>query len=161
MIPDSLDEFVASLSSVPWFSRIGNAPADVPHIASWDKWAGPEDDFVITVATDQQAIYDAFCVTSNRLPPELQSTWDSVHQCVFDRATLLVPYDPDEDAWHPPTAAVWDAAWTACLVALHIQTGRPVPQLLAVRWKWFLGGHWPCSYTDSPEDNVVPGFVIF
>ena len=161
MIPDSLDQFVASLPMVPWFSRIGDAPADVPRIASWDEWPGPEDDFVITVATDQQAIYDTFCVAPSRLPPVLQSIWDRVHQCVFDRATPLVPYDIDEDAWHPPNAAVWDAAWTACLVALHIQTSREVPHPLQDRWEWFLRGHWPCSYYDLPENDQACAYVVF
>ena len=161
MIPDSLDAFIDSLSTVPWFSRIGEAPADVSRITSWDEWPGPEDDFVRSAAMDQQAIYDTFCVAQNGLPPELQSTWDKVHQSVFDRAAPQVPYDPDEDTWHPPTAAVWDAAWTACLVALHIQTGRAIPQLLHDRWQWFLRGHWPCSYSGVPEDSVTCEFVVF
>lgn len=160
MQPPSLSDFLASLETVPWFSRIGEPIPDLPNlprIHEWDEWPGPEDEGVAAIGLREQAFYDELIGEDS----SLKGTWDQVHGAVFRRATSAVPYDAAKDAWHAPSAAVWQAAWTAGLVGLCLALGRSVPEGIQRRWQWFLRGHWPCGY-ESVSDGGEPGpLVVF
>jgi hypothetical protein len=81
-----------------------------------------------------------------------------IHAAVLRAAASRVPYDPTEDYYHAPNAAVWEAAWTAGLVGLCLQTGRPIPPELREVWSWFARGHWPFGYAWL-RDECGPRFV--
>ena len=160
MIPDSLRQFMELLENLDWFSRIGSCPADVPHLSKWEDWPGPEDLASSLLYEDQQAIFDSFCTESGQLAPALQTMWDTVRKFVETRASQLVPYDPEEDAWYPPNAAVWSAAWTAALIAIHLEDSRAISQSLQVQWSWYACGHWPCSYSDPGASDPSNEYVV-
>jgi hypothetical protein len=83
----------------------------------------------------------------------LSELWDGIHTAVFRAAASRAPDDPERDAWHGPAAAVWQAAWTAGLVGLCLQTGRPIPRELLDQWRWFARGHWPSRYATIRGDD--------
>ena len=161
MQPSSLSDYLARLDTVPWFSTIGTPIPEspgVPRISGWDEWPGPEDDNVSALALRQQAPLrrDHGRWLPNHL---LKRTWDQIHEAVFRRVLLAVPYDPAQDAWHAPSSAVWQAAWTAGLVGLCLAAGRSIPEDLQTQWQWFLRGHWPCGYK-SVGDDGQPGPLV-
>lgn len=90
---------------------------------------------------------------------DLSALWDRVHAAVFHAASPKVPYDPREDAWHGPTTAVWQAAWTAGLIALCMKTGQRIPSDLQEQWAWFVRGHWPSGYARL-DTNDEPGPLL-
>jgi hypothetical protein len=154
-------EFEAALEDVRWFARIG-APTDegVPRLATWDDWPGPESPLVERIHLEQQELYDAIVISSAGGGAALEGVFDRIRQRVLALAGTTVPYEPNEDAWHPPTSAVWHAAWTAGLMALCISTGRTPPRALASQWEWFTRGHWPAAYSSDPPDGSAAAFVV-
>jgi len=94
-----------------------------------------------------QALYDAIMEEAREERAALSELWHRINAVVFGAASSRVPFDPKQDAWHGPTTAVWQAAWTAGLVGLYLRTGRPIPQELLEQWSWFVRGHWPSGYT--------------
>jgi hypothetical protein len=75
----------------------------------------------------------------------------------MDQAIPNVPeYRADEDAWYGPTACVWQAGYTAALVAGHVLFGCSLPDPIAEQWMWFREGHWPCGYAEDPPPNLYP-----
>ena len=163
MIPQTLPEFLSSLESVRWFARLGEQitdSPDTPRIHDWGEWPGPQDEAVIALHFRHGELYDDFMGGAD--PPEaLKETWDTIHALVFRNATSAVPYDPDEDTWHGPTMAVWQAAWTAGLIGLCLETQRQIPSELEQQWRWFLRGHWPCGYDDDPNEDESAQLVVF
>jgi hypothetical protein len=157
-IPLTLDAFLAQLEEVEWFSNLG-APtppdARVVRMLDWDDWPGPEEPAVEKLTYQQQELLDRIMAETNE-SEELGALWDRVYETVFQRASPRVPYDPDQDAWHAPTAAVWSANWTAGLVALCLRTGRELPPELREQWRWFIRGHWPAGYASLDD----PGWLL-
>ena len=86
-------------------------------------------------------------------PPQIEALWQRIHERVFIRAKPRAPWKDDEDAWHAPTTAVWQAAWNAALVGISGSLGIDLDQrslggewTLALEWRWLRAGHWPCMY---------------
>jgi hypothetical protein len=86
-------------------------------------------------------------------PPQIEALWQRIHDRVFMQAIPRVPWKDDEDTWHGPTAAVWNAAWTAALVGISGSLSIDLDQgslggewTLAAEWRWLRACHWPCMY---------------
>jgi hypothetical protein len=50
---------------------------------------------------------------------------------------------------------VWEAGFTAALVACVLACGWPLPDDLVEVWAWFEAGHWPSGFAGKPGD--LPG----
>ena len=158
----SIEAFVAQLETVPWFSELGQpgpADAEATRIFSWDEWPGPEDPSVNELALGQQALYDGLLETAGEKRQEFLALWDRIQETVFRAARTRVPYDPEEDCYHGPTAALWQAAWTAGLIGWCLYVGQPVPGDLREQWQWYLAGHWPAGYSWLSDDKPGPLLV--
>jgi hypothetical protein len=71
---------------------------------------------------------------------------EQIREAVLSSAKQKVPYDPEQDAWHGPTQCVWDVAWWAALVAVHVLVlRRSLPEKVRQVWQWVAAGHWPCG----------------
>lgn len=159
---DEVNNFIAQLEEVPWFSNLGrpvSSEEEVVRIATWDDWPGPEEPAILELSSRQQELFDEIMEGAGEQAPQLKMAWDEVHAVVFRTASVRVPYDPAEDAWHGPTAAVWQAAWTAGLIALCLQTSRPIPAELEEQWSWYVRGHWPSGYASWTDDGLGPLLV--
>lgn len=154
-------EFLKRLEVVPWFSQLGKPGPEVVEvetISTWEEWPGPEEWNVAELSERLQELYDT--VFSDAADEEAApiSLRDAIRVIVFRRATHAVPYDPNEDPWHGPTAAVRQAAWTAEYIGMCLQLGRPVPAEIQSQWEWFERGHWPCGYApllDKPGRLLI------
>jgi hypothetical protein len=158
------DDLLSQLDAIPWFSKIGEpAPDDsgVERIYRWEEWPGPEEPSVLQLSIRQQALYDSIMGEAGGRRGDLSALWDRIHTAVFRATASAVPGDPQQDAWHAPTTAVWQAAWTAGLVGLCRQTGRPVPQDLQHQWAWFARGHWPCGYARQGADDKPGRLLVY
>ena len=145
----TLDDFLAQLEAVPWFSNISRATladARVERIFAWDEWPGPEEPAIAELSLRHQALYDAIMGEAGEQRVSLSELWNHIHAALFRAALPRVPYVPNQDAWHGPKTAVWQAAWTAGLIGLCLRTGRPVPADLWEQWSWYTRGHWPSGY---------------
>lgn len=147
------DEFLASLERVPWFERVGlpaSRDPEVFRIYSWETWPGPADP-----GSELQALYyhkwrdDLFQPAA---PSWLTTLWETIHSTTLAAAQQKVPYDPAQDTWYGPNAAVWSASFVAalagCTLAKHGYLGAATPACLqwtlAQEWSWYVEGHWPC-----------------
>ena len=148
--------FIQGLDAIPWFLSLGKPhPRDneVVRIHSWEEWPGPETRLGYWFAQWQSVVEERIQAEESGRRTELEALWDRVHQVVFQRAAANVPlYDPEEDAWHGPTACVWHAAYTACLLSWHLLLRRRIPERLADEWNWYTDGHWPCGFAEEPPD---------
>lgn len=152
----SPEEFLEELKAIPWFRNIGRstaADAGLKRIHRWKDWPGPNDPAVSELSFRQQDLHDAILAKGADNRAEMVVLWDRVHAVVLELAAAVVPYDPKQDSWHAPTMAAWQAAWTAGLVGLFQQSGRPIPTDLQEQWNWFVRGHWPCGYAHKPTDT--------
>ena len=149
-------------TSVPWLANLGGTIADkgVPRIFRWEDWPEPEDDAVLELSLRHQSLHDHLLEEAGERQAELLALWEQVQQATLAAAQHAILYNPQQDAWHAPTAAVWQAAWTAALVTLHHYTNRPLPADLADQWTWYLHGHWPCMYAWAAAGKVGP-LVVF
>ena len=155
----SPEEFLRSLAQVPWFGRLGEpSPRDhqVARIRDWHEWPGPESPQVRELGPRTQAWHDELTEGTGPRKPEVEALWEQIRRVVFERACGAVPYDPGEDTWHGPTAAVWQAAWVAGVVGCSLLLEREIPSEAIAQWSWFVEGHWPCGYAYDPvEDEPV------
>lgn len=170
-------EFLKLLELMPWFRNIGGSISPdkaVERISKWEGWPGPEEPSVAVFHDRLQSLYDEItqAVGEDMQRPfngvvrrydeftqdvrqGLPGLWDRIHTVVLRIASRAVPFDPEQDAWHAPTAAVWQAAVTAGLLGLCLQTGRPVPAELEEQFDWFARGHWPCGYAGRTDRRLV------
>ncbi|MHC2066877.1 hypothetical protein ACYFX5_05370 [Bremerella sp. T1] len=150
-------DFLNRVESLPWFHNLGQDPPWDSHcrqIQDWSEWPGPEDPSVSEIAYRQQSLYDELMTGEHS--EQLKELWDRIHAIVIRVASSRVPYDADRDSWHPPNAAVWQAAWTAGLMGLCLYLGHPTPPELRTQWEWFALGHWPCDWDgDFPSGKLV------
>jgi hypothetical protein len=145
----TVGDFLAQLEAVPWFSNIGRPTppgAGVERMAAWEDWPGPEEPAIGVLSFRHQELYDCMMSEAGERRTDLAELWEAIQVAVFRRASPRIPYDPDQDAWHGPTAAVWQAAWTAGLIGLCLRTERPIPAELQEQWAWYVRGHWPSGY---------------
>jgi hypothetical protein len=151
--------FAQKLKTIPWFSKIGEPTerdSELKRIYRWEDWPGPEDPAVAELSLRQQQLYNEMMEDREGSIDELQDVWNGVLNYVISIASPTVPFDSKRDTWHPPTAAVWHAAWTAGLIALFQVSGCPIPDDLNVQWSWFKAGHWPCAWDgDYPHGKLV------
>jgi len=151
-----LEEFEASLQTIPWFQRIGEAlDATVSRLKLWDDWPGPEDESVECLCSWQQDFHDAIVGQVHDAPNSLEAIFLRVRDRVIELSKNSVPYDASEDAWHAPTSAVWMAGWTAGLVALCLATGRVIPPILEAQWRWYKVGRWPGALAAEPRSRDI------
>ncbi len=150
-------EFLARLPTVPWFSTVGQPVADpnVPRIGDWDEWAGPEEETgrIMELSLRHQSWRDTLLAAHPEREAELKALWQQAADAVTSAAADKLPYAPDADAWHAPTLAVWQAQWTAGLIAWYLACGAPIPADLARQWAWYARGHWPCGYAWLTPDG--------
>lgn len=144
-----IEDFLATLESVPWFRNIGRpmeSAANIKCMQGWEDWPGPEDPYVREISQRQQTLYDDLFKSAADERDQLVALWNRIQAIVFRVAAPTVPYDQERDSWHAPTAAIWQAAWTAGLVGLCLRSARPIPSDLEEQWMWFVQGHWPAGY---------------
>jgi hypothetical protein len=155
--PD-LAHFIASLSGTPWFLNLGKPhprDSEVVRIMRWEEWPGPEQAWGHWLGRYQSIVREHIEADYHSQRAELDELWDRIHGVVMTFASANVRlYDPAADSWYGPTACVWNAAYTACLVGWHLLLHRPIPERLAAEWAWYVDGHWPCDYAEEP-----PGFL--
>ena len=161
----TLKAFLSYLPTVPWFANVGQplTDPDVPRIWDWDAWAGPEEETgrIITLSLRHQDWQGALLAAHPEQEAELEALWQRVADIVMNAATGKTPYDPDADAWHAPTTAVWQAVWTAGLAAWRLACNEPIPPDLAHQWDWYARGHWPCGYAYLSEDGAPGPLEIY
>jgi hypothetical protein len=149
-------EFESRLAETAWFTALGApSPWDegCVRIRDWDDWPGPENALGEAFGLMGQEFRDAVVATGDRPAAELDAVFDRVGEAVMTRARAAVPFDPDEDAWHAPTQCVWDAAYTAGVIATVLACGRPAPGDLVELWNWYEAGHWPGGFAAEPGDD--------
>jgi hypothetical protein len=152
----SPEEFLRSLALVPWFSRLGEpSPRDhqVARIRDWHEWRGPRSPQVQALGPRSQVWYDELIEAAGPRKQEVEALWERIRLAVFEHACGAVPFDPEEDTWHGPTAAVWHAAWVAGVVGCSILLGREIPSEAMDQWGWLVEGHWPCGYAHDPDEG--------
>lgn len=155
-------DFVRQLPSIPWFASIGQpfeGNETVARLESWDAWPGPEDDAVGELSIRHQTLYDTIMEKTPDSADELTLLWERIHKIVIQAASPTIPCDQSQNAWHGPNAAVWQAAWTAGLIGLCLQTRRSIPRELQEQWSWFVRGHWPSGFAGW-MDYEVPGPLL-
>jgi hypothetical protein len=159
------DNFMGQLSNVPWFSRVGQPISDpnISRIWEWDEWAGPEEETgrIISLSLRHQHWHDVLLAAYPERKAELEALWRRVAESVMAAAVDKAPYDPDADSWHAPTAAVWQAVWTAALIAWHLACDEPIPPDLTRQWDWYERGHWPCGYVYLEGDGEPGPLQIY
>lgn len=159
-----ITKFLTELESIPWFRTIGKplpADATAKQLRRWEDWPGPEDPAIFELSERQQALYDEIFAESEENHEELLSLWACIHETVLRCASRAVPYDPERDSWYGPTAAVWQAAWTAGLIGLCTRLRCPIPKDLQEQWRWFVLGHWPSGYTVVWADGCLGPLLVY
>ena len=159
---DSLNSFIASVPQVPWFRNVSQPleGQSVRRLDSWKDWTGPQDPKVEAVHLEQQAVREDLERALGTRREELLAVWERVEELVITAAGPVVGYDSSEDTWHAPSAAVWHAAWTACLVAWHVALGRALPRSIAEQWEWFKRGRWPAAFASIDETGRGSGWQV-
>jgi hypothetical protein len=152
-----LQRLKSRIARTPLFSNIGLpiVSASNPRIVQWDAWLGPEDPTCLAIAIRQQELHD------DLVPPEEEQEWVAALNLVVDYVATLIPYEPDEDVWHGPSAAAWGAAWVFSLEHLHAARGVALPADTAAQLVWFERGHWPCALVDGASGENLKDYVIF
>jgi hypothetical protein len=156
--------FLKELGAVPWFKNIGKPlPSDsgASQLRQWEDWPGPEEPAILELSERQQTLHDEILARAEGRRAELLNLWDRVDDIVMRIASKSVPYDPNGDSWHGPTAAVWQASWTGGLVAWCVLLCRPIPAELQEQWRWFVLGHWPSGYTVVWADDRLGPLLVY
>lgn len=161
-LPEPGASFLGSLASVPWFENLGrrDEASDVEWLAGWESWPGPEDWSVASLSEENQTLHEEILASAGDRRLELMRLFDMVSDAVVNKARLRLP-DSSGDPWNGPSFAILQAADTAGLVALCLQSSRPVPVRLERQWKWFQRGHWPSGYAWVPDGAEVERLVIY
>lgn len=145
-----------SLRRFPWFRHVGEDSAWdelIVRINGWSAWPGPEDDGCAALFEQQQELYDE--LQADDADGHLVGLFEEVRAEVVEMVKPLVPFDESEDAWHPPTTAVWSAGWTAGLVVGFHNGGHTPPDDLLEQWRWYEAGHWVAGYEARPGADLL------
>ncbi len=169
MTPDNdfepaVAQFIREVNAVPWFKNVGQPlPPDTNarQLHRWEDWPGPEEPSIFEISERQQALHDELLASAPGRRSELERVWKRIGDIVTSLAASAVPYDAKKDSWHGPTSAVWQASWTAGLVAWCLLLSRELPADLHEQWRWFVLGHWPSGYTAVKEGERVGPFLVF
>lgn len=156
--------FIEDLEAVSWFKNVGQPlPADTNarQFHRWEDWPGPEEPAIFELSGRQQALHDDLLASAPERREQLEKLWERISEIVIRLGASAVPYDANEDAWHGPTSAVWQASWTAGLLAWCILLGCQVPADLQEQWHWFVLGHWPSGYTVVRADERLGPLLVF
>jgi len=151
-----LENFLLELEQIPWFENLGQpTPEDdnVIRIHSFKEWNGPEG---IGESIQEEHIErwrkDLFEVAQEDTHG-LEGHWEHLEAIVFDIVRFKVAYNPKDDLWCGPYAAVWFATKIAALVGCTLIQYGCLPEKsagsqwnLAEIWHWLQRGHWPCGY---------------
>jgi len=155
--PD-IDAYIAFLETLPWFLSLGKAnkrDAEVTRIQGWEEWPGPMGPYGDWFGRWQSVVKERLEAKHSDQNTVLGAVWQHIERLVLNRASANVPlFDPNEDAWFGPTACVWGASYTACLVSWHVELKAVLPPRLRAEWTWYQDGHWPCGYAEEP-----PGYL--
>jgi hypothetical protein len=154
-----LSRFLTQVEHTSWFTQVGTPVRwnnAIHGMSRWEEWPGPGASSTIGLSYWQQALYDEIMSASDEKRGALAELWNTIQSMVLTDAAKAVPYNPNEDAWYAPNAAVWHAAWTAGLVGLHLYLRRSIPKELQEQWNWFAQGHWPYGWLeDFPERTLL------
>jgi hypothetical protein len=155
-----IDDFILEIEIIPWFANLGKeiSNTDVDRISSSEKWPGPEDSSVLEICLRQQALFDEMLANSGQYYEMFDKLFHKIQSIVISQAKKRVPYDDKEDYYYWANVAAWDAAWTAGLVGLFLVSNKDLPIDIEMRWKWFVLGHWPCTWNES---ILEPRFAIY
>jgi hypothetical protein len=156
--------FIQDLEAVAWFKNVGQPlpPAtNARQLRQWEDWPGPEEPAIFELTERQQALRDELLAHAQERREELNNLWTRISEMVCRLAAAAVPYDANKDSWHGPNAAVWQASWTAGLVAWCLLLGRQIPAELQEQWRWFVLGHWPSGYSVVWADDGLGPLLVF
>lgn len=148
----AVEDFERSLRDIRFFVNVGAPHPVARRIESFDDWPGPEDGRVEQIHLRQQAIHDDVIGSD---PSEVQEIFDRVVRSVVIIGSNILNVPEETDAWDPRGTAVWHAAWTAGLVAVHLALQRPLPSDLAGQWAWFQQGRWPAVLVSIDTTEFV------
>jgi hypothetical protein len=141
-------DFTRQLAAMQWFSRLGEvSPWDdrAVRIHDWHEWPSPEHAGSTALAEEQGQMRAAF--TGDALDEQFRATHDLAHTLAQASG---IGYDADQDAWHGPTQSVWNAAYTAGLIACFLTAQVAIPDDLQELWAWYVSGHSPAGYHSAP-----------
>jgi hypothetical protein len=159
-----LTQFLSEIRDVRWFASVGeplSPDLGLTQLASWNDWPGPECPEVIELFLRDADLKAALLASDSSRIEELQHAFDVAHDTVLSAAANHVDFGPDKDAWHAPSTAVWQAAWVAGLVAMHLVLGRELPRDLAREWELFRAGHWPAGYADPVSEGKHRRILVY
>lgn len=165
-----LEAFLDALHARPWFANVGQAceldPTAV-RIHAWTEYPGPEDEHI-------DAFYVRLGELEKKIAPNLALGSRTVFVRMFQPGTYLarnayakardlastlasdrILETPEEDPWHPQTAAVMLARHVAGLVAAHHAMDTRLGAELARVWSWLEAGHWPCGYAPDGRRRLL------
>jgi hypothetical protein len=143
----SVEAVEAAARAIPWLRHLGAASSyDAELIPDWDGWHGPEDRETARFDARLLALRVAVDRAVRGLErPDVAERAKTVGEIVHASAAAAVPFDPEEDPWHPPTNATGSAAYVAETLTGYAAFGWPVPDDLRAIWSWHEAGHWPCA----------------
>jgi hypothetical protein len=151
-----LPTFEEALRGISWFANLGRPharDAEVARISRWEEWPGPERGYGDWFGRYPAVVRERIEADHADRRAELAAAWDRIERSVVEAALPRVPGAGEGDAWHGPSACVWQTGYFAALVGWHVLLGRPLPDPIAAAWAWLAEGHWPCDYAEEP-----PGF---
>jgi len=163
-VDQAVARFIQDVAAVPWFKNVGQrlpAETNARQIHRWEDWPGPEEPAILELSERQQALHYGLLASAQERREELQDLWERISEIVVRLAAAAVPYDANKDSWHGPNAAVWQASWTAGLVAWCILLRRQIPAELQEQWHWFELGHWPSGYSVVWADDRLGPLLVF
>jgi hypothetical protein len=156
--------FIEEVTAVPWFKNVGQPlPLDMNarQLQGWEDWPGPDEPAIFELSERQQALHSELLASAPERRGELEKAWERISDLVFGLAASAIPYDASKDSWHGPTAAVWQARWTAGLVAWCQLLDREIPADLQEQWRWFVLGHWPSGYSAAWANERRGPLLVF
>jgi hypothetical protein len=148
-----LPAFEAFLREVPWLGNLGRPharEAQAARIHDWDEWHGPEGGYGDWFGRYPPVVREQLEAQYPERATELAEVWDRIERVVIKVAGSGVPGFGEGDAHNGPTSCVYQAGYTAALVACHVRLERPIPDPIVEEWMWFTEGHWPCDYAEEP-----------
>jgi hypothetical protein len=149
-------EFKNILLKIGWFLNIGQQCNASYIIKDWYEWRGPEDPPTLALAKWTQEVYDKIFQIAVDKKAELTKLWEDIHEIVLKTARTNINDETNQDAWHAPSQAPWDAAFISSLVAVYLNLNIEMPLELIIVWDWYVKGHWPCSYAvRSKEEGEI------